>query len=110
MVEHKDIQYEKGDICERTDPPADQGCLGRGFLKFEKFYFVEKWYGFLLKILKVRITEYSVTNCLEFTEEYPEVMDEYYSQQAGLFNVSIRNRAIKNFQFNLRTDDCSYAA
>ena len=29
MVEHNDIQYEKGDICERTDPPYDQGCLGR---------------------------------------------------------------------------------
>ena len=58
----------------------------------------------------MRITEYSVTNCLEFTEEYPEVMDEYYSQQAGLFNVSIRNWAIKNYQFNLSTNDCSYAA
>lgn len=65
MVNLTDHQYEKGDICERTEAPADQGCL-------------------------VRITEYNVTNCLEFTEEYPEVMDQYYSQQAGLFNVSIR--------------------
>ena len=31
MVNHTDLQYEKGDICERTDAPADQGCLGLDF-------------------------------------------------------------------------------
>ena len=27
MVNHTEIQYEKGHSCERTDAPADQGCL-----------------------------------------------------------------------------------
>ena len=27
MVNHTDIQYEKGHSCERTDAPVDQGCL-----------------------------------------------------------------------------------
>ena len=31
MVNHTDLQYEKGDICERTDAPVDQGCLGLDF-------------------------------------------------------------------------------
>ena len=36
MVNHTDIQYEEGDICERTDPPYDQGCLGRGSAEFKQ--------------------------------------------------------------------------
>ena len=27
MVNHTEIQYENGNSCERTDAPADQGCL-----------------------------------------------------------------------------------
>ena len=27
MVNHTEIQYEKGHSCERTDAPTDQGCL-----------------------------------------------------------------------------------
>ena len=27
MVNHTDLQYEKGDSCERSDAPNDQGCL-----------------------------------------------------------------------------------
>ena len=53
-----------------------------------------------LQTQKVRITEYSVTNCLEFTEEYPEVMDEYYSQQTGFFNVSIREMGFEKISYN----------
>lgn len=39
MVNHTDIQYEKGDICERTDAPADQGCLGLDFEEIQIFYY-----------------------------------------------------------------------
>jgi len=31
MVNLTDHQYEKGDICERTEAPADQGCLELDF-------------------------------------------------------------------------------
>ena len=40
MVNHTDIQYEEGNICERTDPPYDQGCLGRGSAEFKQQWFI----------------------------------------------------------------------
>ena len=37
-----------------------------------------------------KITEYKVSNCIEFTDTFPLIMTDYYSNQTGLFNVSIR--------------------
>ena len=52
MVNHTEIQYEKGDSCDRTDAPADQGCLVKKGSQYEYNKFIRSIKGSVVIVSK----------------------------------------------------------